>query len=144
MDLNMNAEYLKNLSSLAESLESQGFLKEAESVHNLFLKSASKYDKTYFIPVKQNLNEALNEFDASNYELDTEGKWEETQTFQDFREQTSDKEMHDPAAVDGDHIVKFDKDTGNIDVFNVIPKHHLDSLHKNPSDKTRFIKRAED
>ena len=90
------------------------------------------------------MNEALNEFDASNYELDTEGKWEETQTFQDFREQTSDKEMHDPAAVDGDHIVKFDKDTGNIDVFNVIPKHHLDSLHKNPSKQTRFIKRAKD
>jgi hypothetical protein len=28
--------------------------------------------------------------------------------------------------------------------MNMIPEHHLDTLHKNPSDKTRFIKRAED
>lgn len=110
----------------------------------MFLKTSSEYDKTYFVPVKKNLNEALNEFDPSNYELDTEGKWEDTQTIQDFREETSDKEMHDPAAVDGDHIVKFDKETGDVDVFNVIPKHHLETLHNNPSDKSRFIKRAED
>jgi hypothetical protein len=29
-------------------------------------------------------------------------------------------------------------------VMNMIPKHHLDTLHKNPSKKTRFIKRADD
>jgi delta-aminolevulinic acid dehydratase/porphobilinogen synthase len=140
----MSAEYLKNLSSIAESLEEQGFFVEANRIHQLFLKTSSEYDKTYFVPVKQNLNEALNEFDSSNYELDTEGKWENTQTIQDFREETSDKEMHDPAAVDGDHIVKFDQETGDVDVFNVIPKHHLETLHNNPSDKSRFIKRAED
>jgi hypothetical protein len=28
--------------------------------------------------------------------------------------------------------------------MNMIPEHHLDSLHKNPSKQTRFIKRAKD
>ena len=38
----------------------------------------------------------------------------------------------------------YNEDEKNVAVMNMIPEHHLDSLHKNPDKKTKFIKRAED
>ena len=56
----------------------------------------------------------------------------------------SDEDLHQPASVDENHIVFYNEDEDHIEVMNVIPEHHLDSLHKNPSNQTRFIKRAKD
>ena len=67
-----------------------------------------------------------------------------TETISDFREETSDDMMHSPATVDDDHLVFYNEDKNHIEVMNMIPKHHLESLHNNPSKKTRFIKRADD
>ena len=52
--------------------------------------------------------------------------------------------MHSPAAVDENHIIFYNEDDDQVEVMNMIPEHHLDTLHKNPSKKTRFIKRAKD
>ena len=58
----------------------------------------------------------------------------------DFREELSDADLHQPAAVDDNHIVFYNEDDKHVEVMNMIPKHHLDTLHKNPSKETRFIK----
>jgi phosphopantothenoylcysteine synthetase/decarboxylase len=42
------------------------------------------------------------------------------------------------------HSNFYNEDDDKVEVMNMIPKHHLDSLHKNPSDETRRIKRADD
>jgi hypothetical protein len=52
--------------------------------------------------------------------------------------------MHSPAAVDDNHIIFYNDDEDHVEVMNMVPKHHLDTLHKDPSKKTRFIKRADD
>jgi hypothetical protein len=46
--------------------------------------------------------------------------------------------------VDDNHIVFYNEDEEHVEVMNMIPKHHMDSLHKNPSDETRRIKRAKE
>ena len=38
----------------------------------------------------------------------------------------------------------YNEDDDQVEVMNMIPEHHLDTLHKNPSKQTRFIKRAKD
>ena len=91
-----------------------------------------------------NLDDALNNYDSENYEVDSEGDWEESESISDFREELSDADLHQPAAVDDNHIVFYNEDEKNVEVMNMIPEHHLDSLHKNPDKKTKFIKRAED
>jgi hypothetical protein len=50
--------------------------------------------------------------------------------------------LHFPAAVDSNHIVFFDENS-DAQVMNMIPEHHLDSLH-NPEKDSKWIKRAED
>jgi len=123
----MDTNKLRFLSSLVEKLESEGNIVEANTVHNLFIKEAADFDKEYKVKFPMNLSQALDEFDADSYEVDKDGHWEDTETISDFREETSDDMMHSPATVDDDHLV-----------------FHLDSLHNNPSKKTRFIKRADD
>jgi hypothetical protein len=91
-----------------------------------------------------NLDDALNNYDSENYQIDADGSWEDAEPISDFREEASDDLMHNPAAVDDNHIVFYNEDEDHIEVMNMIPKHHLDSLHNNPSKKTRFIKRADD
>ena len=91
-----------------------------------------------------NLDDALNNYDESNYEVDSEGDWEETETISDFREQASDEMLHTPAAVDDNHIIlQNPKDKSKFEVMNMVPEHHLDSLHNQKDKKTKFIKRAE-
>ena len=139
----MDANKLRFLSSLAEKLELEGNVVEADAVHNLFIKEASEFDKKHQVPFPDDLSSALNKFDSS-YEVDKDGQWEDTVTINDFREETSDDMMHSPATVDDNHLVFYNEDEDKVEVMNMIPKHHLDTLHKNPSKKTRFIKRADD
>jgi hypothetical protein len=91
-----------------------------------------------------NLDDALNNYDSENYQIDSDGSWENAEPISDFREEMSDADLHQPASVDENHIVFYNEDEDHIEVMNVIPEHHLDSLHKNPSEQTRFIKRAKD
>jgi hypothetical protein len=139
----MDTNKLRFLSSLIEKLEIEGNIVEANAVHNLFIKEAADFDKEYKVKFPMNLNQALNEFDDS-YEVDKDGHWEDTETISDFREETSDDMMHSPATVDDDHLVFYNEEKNNVEVMNMIPKHHLETLHNNPSKKTRFIKRADD
>ena len=139
----MGTNKLRFLSSLVEKLESEGNIVEANAVHNVFIKEAADFDKEYKVKFPMNLSQALNEFDDS-YEVDKDGHWEDTETISDFREETSDDMMHSPATVDDDHLVFYNEDKDHVEVMNMIPKHHLESLHNNPSKKTRFIKRAKD
>jgi hypothetical protein len=139
----MGTNKLRFLSSLVEKLESEGNIVEANAVHNVFIKEAADFDKEYKVKFPMNLSQALNEFDDS-YEVDKDGHWEDTETISDFREETSDDMMHSPATVDDDHLVFYNEDKDHVEVMNMIPKHHLESLHNNPSKKTRFIKRADD
>jgi hypothetical protein len=139
----MDTNKLRFLSSLIEKLEIEGNIVEANAVHNLFIKEAADFDKEYKVKFPMNLNQALNEFDDS-YEVDKDGHWEDTETISDFREETSDDMMHSPAAVDDDHLIFYNEDKNHVEVMNMIPKHHLETLHNNPSKKTRFIKRADD
>ena len=128
---------------MIEDLEQKGFQVEANNVHQLFIKEANRFKKTFDVPFPNDLNKALDEFN-SNYQVDSDGSWENAEPISDFRKELSDADLHQPAAVDDNHIVFYNEDEKHVEVMNMIPEHHLDSLHKNPSDKTRFIKRAED
>ena len=139
----MNSDYLKSLSDMIEDLEQKGFQVEANNVHQLFIKEANRFKKTFEVPFPKDLNKALDEFN-SNYQVDSDGSWENAEPISDFRKELSDADLHQPAAVDDNHIIFYNEDEKHVEVMNMIPEHHLDSLHKNPSDKTRFIKRAED
>ncbi len=140
----MLSDNLRSLAELAELLESQGNIVEANRVHKMFIKEAEKFKKKYEVPFPMNLDDALNNYDSENYQVDSDGSWEDAETISDFREESSDDLMHSPAAVDDNHIIFYNEDDDHIEVMNMIPKHHLDSLHKNPSKQTRFIKRADD
>lgn len=140
----MHIDKLQSLAELADLLESQGNIIEANRIHSLFVKEASEFKKKYEVPFPMNLDDALNNYDSDNYQIDKDGSWEDAEPISDFREESSDDLMHSPAAVDDNHIVFFNEDEDHIEVMNMIPEHHLDSLHKNPSKQTRFIKRAKD
>jgi hypothetical protein len=140
----MHTSQLQALAELADLLEEQGNLVEANRVHNLFVKEANKFKKTYQVPFPMNLDDALNNYDAENYQVDSDGSWEDAEPISDFREELSDADLHQPAAVDDNHIIFYNEDDKHVEVMNMIPEHHLDSLHKNPDDTTRFIKRADD
>ena len=140
----MQSDNLRSLAELAELLESQGNIIEADRVHKMFIKEAEKFKKKYEVPFPMNLDDALNNFDSGNYQVDADGSWEDAEPISDFREESSDDLMHSPAAVDDNHIIFYNEDEDHVEVMNMIPKHHLDTLHKNPSKETRFIKRADD
>ena len=140
----MYTDKLRSLAELAELLELQGNIVEANRIHNMFIKEATKFKKEYDVPFPMNLDDALNNYDSGNYQIDSDGSWEDAEPISDFREEMSDEDLHQPAAVDDNHIVFYNEDDDHIEVMNMIPEHHLDSLHKNPSDQTRFIKRAKD
>jgi hypothetical protein len=140
----MNTNKLQSLSELAELLESQGNIVEANRVHAMFIKEASEFKKEYEVPFPMNLDDALNNYDSENYQVDKDGSWEDAEPISDFREESSDDLMHSPAAIDDNHIIFYNEDEDHIEVMNMIPEHHLDSLHKNPSKQTRFIKKAKD
>lgn len=140
----MNTDKLRSLAELAELLESQGNIIEANRVHSMFVKEASEFKKKYDVPFPMNLDDALNNYDSGTYSVDQKGSWEDAEPISDFREELSDADLHQPAAVDDNHIIFYNEDDDHIEVMNMIPKHHLDTLHKNPSDETRRIKRAKE
>ena len=140
----MKTDNLRSLAELAELLEAQGNIVEANRVHKMFIKEAEKFKKKYEVPFPMNLDDALNNYDSESYQVDTEGNWEDAEPISDFREEASDDLMHSPAAVDDNHIIFYNDDEDHVEVMNMVPKHHLDTLHKNPSKQTRFIKRADD
>ena len=98
-------EYLNRLSELAESLESKGQYKEAYIVHDMFIKEADKFKPKYMVEFPMNMDDALNNYDSQNYEVDSEGDWEESEPISEFREELSDETLHAPAAVDDNHII---------------------------------------
>ena len=140
----MQSDNLRSLAELAELLELQGNIVEANRVHGMFVKEAEKFKKEYKVPFPMNLDDALNNFDSGNYQVDSDGSWEDAEPISDFREEMSDADLHQPASVDDNHIIFYNEDDDQVEVMNMIPKHHLDTLHKNPSKETRFIKRAKD
>ena len=131
---------LRSLAELADILESQGNIVEANRIHQMFVKEASEFKKKYEVPFPMNLDDALNNYDSENYQVDKDGSWEDAEPISDFREESSDDLMHSPAAIDDNHIIFYNEDEDHVEVMNMIPEHHLDSLHKNPRKKTRFIK----
>ena len=140
----MQSDNLRSLAELAELLETQGNIVEANRIHKMFIKEAEKFKKKYDVPFPMNLDDALNNYDSETYQVDAEGSWEDAEPISDFREESSDHLMHSPAAVDDNHIIFYNEDEDHVEVMNMIPKHHLDTLHNNPSKQTRFIKRADD
>lgn len=136
---------LINLNEIILQLENNGNFNDANILHQNFLKEAkNKFKKIQSVPFHMNLDDALNVYDSNTYEVDATGDWEETETISEFREEASDYMLHYPAAVDSNHLVFYNKDEKEIEVMNMIPKHHMDSLHNNPDKSTKWIKRAED
>ena len=135
---------LRQLNRIATSLENHNQNRQAIMIHNLFMKLSSEFKNNYQVEFPMNLDDALNNYDSGTYSVDQKGSWEDAEPISDFREELSDADLHQPAAVDDNHIVFYNEDEEHIEVMNMIPKHHLDSLHKNPSDETRTIKRADD
>ena len=137
-------QVIKELNKAAGMLEDMKLLKEAKAIHNVFIKVASEFKNDYTVEFPMDLDDALNNYDSETYSVDQKGSWEDAEPISDFREELSDADLHQPAAVDDDHIVFYNEDEEHVEVMNMIPKHHMDSLHKNPSDETRRIKRAKE
>ena len=138
------ASILVSINRIAMIFENENRFDIADELNAVFHKLANKFKPSYEVPFPMNLDDALNNYDSENYEVDSEGDWEESEPISDFREELSDADLHQPAAVDDNHIVFYNEDKENIEVMNMIPEHHLDTLHKNPDKQTKFIKRAED
>lgn len=138
-------DFLHNLNYLINDLNDRGFNHEASNLHNLFMKTAKdKFDTSQNVRFPMNLDDALNNYDSNNYQIDSEGDWEDAEPISDFREEASDDLLHSPAAVDDNHLIFYNEDKDHIEVMNMIPKHHLNTLHKNPDKQTKWIKRADD
>ena len=121
---------LSSLNTISNYFDSIGQEKYANDIHNVFMKLADKFNPEYKVTFPKNLNDALDDFN-SNYEVDSEGDWEETDPIDEFRDELGDTFLHSPAAVDDNHIIFENPKNKHIEVMNMVPKHHLDSLHKN-------------
>ena len=139
----VSMEYLNRLAELAETLEIKGQYKEANIIHNMFVREADKFKPQYMVEFPVNMDDALNNYDSENYQVDAEGDWEEAEPISEFREEASDELLHAPAAVDDNHIIFENPKNDHIEVMNMIPEHHLDSLHNNKDKQTKWVKRAQ-
>ena len=143
---NMN---LKELAELCDQLEAQGNIIEANNIHNLFIKKASEVEKGHSVKFPMTFEQALEKFSPEEFEVDIDGKWEDTEPISDIKNEYEDL-LDDPAAIDDNHIILFDEeneldeDDGPFVVMNMVPEEHLDTLQNNPSKQTKWIKRAED
>jgi hypothetical protein len=143
---NMN---LKELAELCDQLEAQGNIIEANNIHNLFIKIASEVEKGHSVKFPMTFEQALEKFSPEEFEVDIDGKWEDTEPISDIKNEYEDL-LDDPAAIDDNHIILFDEeneldeDDGPFVVMNMVPEEHMDTLQNNPSKQTKWIKRAED
>lgn len=143
---NMN---LKELAELCDQLEAQGNIIEANNIHNLFIKKASEVEKGHSVKFPMTFEQALEKFSPEEFEVDIDGKWEDTEPISDIKNEYEDL-LDDPAAIDDNHIILFDEeneldeDDGPFVVMNMVPEEHMDTLQNNPSKQTKWIKRAED
>jgi hypothetical protein len=135
---------LRQINRIAISLENNKQSRQAIMIHNLFIKLSSEFKNSYQVEFPMNLDDALNNYDSGTYSVDQKGSWEDAEPISDFREELSDEDLHQPATVDDNHIVFYNEDDEHVEVMNMIPNHHLDTLHNNPDDETRRIKRADD
>jgi hypothetical protein len=144
MDLNK----LHALAELADQLENQGFIVEANNVHNLFLKQADQFNEKHMVELPMDVSEALNIYDTKNNKLDPEGNWQDLVSIPEFIENSTDELTHAPAAVDKNHIVLENPENKKIEVINVVPREHWDTIHdpkqEDQEDGQGFIKRADD
>jgi hypothetical protein len=147
MDLNK----LQALAELADQLENQGFIVEANNVHNLFLKQADQFNEKHLVELPMDVSDAVNNFDSKNYKVDPKGNWQDLMSIPDFIDNISDELTHAPADVDKNHIVFKNPKTDNIEVMNVVPREHWDTVHdpskedqEDQEDGKGFIKRALD
>lgn len=128
---NKKASVLKDLNIVTSMLEESGDFVLAEKVHNVFIKLADKFKPEYEVTFPMNLDDALNNYDSENYEVDSEGDWEETEPIDEFRSELDEDFLHAPAAVDDNHLIFENPENDHVEVMNMIPKHHLNTLHKN-------------
>jgi len=144
MDLNK----LHALAELADQLENQGFIVEANNVHNLFIKQADQFNEKHMVELPMDVSEALNIYDTKNNKLDPEGNWQDLVSIPEFIENSTDELTHAPAAVDKNHIVLENPENKKIEVINVVPREHWDTIHdpkqEDQEDGQGFIKRADD
>ena len=122
---------LSSLNNISSYFESIGQNEYAQDVHNVFMKLADKFKPEYEVEFPMNLDDALNNFDSENYEVDSEGDWEESEPIDEFRGDLDEDLLHSPAAVDDNHLIFENPKNDHIEVMNMIPKHHLNTLHKN-------------
>jgi hypothetical protein len=140
---------IKELAEICDLLESQGNIVEANNIHNLFIKIASEVEKGHSVKFPMTFEQALDKFTPEEFEVDIDGKWEDTEPISDIKNEYEDL-LDDPAAIDDNHIILFDKDNeldeddGPFVVMNMVPEEHMDTLQNNPSKQTKWIKRAED
>lgn len=140
---------LRELAELCDHLEAQGNIIEASRIHNLFIKKASEVEKDNNVRFPMTFEEALEKFPSDEYEVDIDGKWEDTEPIPDIKEDYKDL-LDDYAAIDDNHIILYDKDNelneddGPFVVMNMVPEEHMDTLQNNPNKPTKWIKRAED
>ena len=140
---------LKELAELCDQLEAQGNIIEANNIHNLFIKKASEVEKGHSVKFPMTFEQALEKFSPEEFEVDIDGKWEDTEPISDIKNEYEDL-LDDPAAIDDNHIILFDEDNeldeddGPFVVMNMVPEEHMDTLQNNPSKQTKWIKRAED
>lgn len=125
------ASVLRDLNIITASLENSGDIETADKIHNVFMRLADKFKPEYQVEFPMNLDDALNNYDSGNYEVDFEGDWEETEPIDEFRSEISDEFEHAPAAVDDNHIIFENPENEHIEVMNMVPKHHLNTLHHN-------------
>lgn len=121
---------LSSLNNISNYFESVGELDYAKDVHNVFMKLADKFNPEYEVEFPMNLDDALGKY-SENYEVDSEGDWEESEPIDEFRSELDDELLHSPAAVDDNHLIFENPENDHIEVMNMIPKHHLNTLHKN-------------
>ena len=122
---------LSSLNELTEIFEANNELVIASQLHNVFMRLADKFKPEYQVEFPMNLDDALNNYDSSNYEVDAEGDWEETEPIDEFRSEISDEFEHAPASIDDNHIIFENPENDHVEVMNMVPKHHLNTLHKN-------------
>ena len=89
------ASILDSLNRIAIVLEDNRKFLSASEINDVFLKLANKFKPEYQVPFPMNLDDALNNYDADNYEVDVEGDWEDTETVSDFREEASEDKLND-------------------------------------------------